>query len=236
MDAVQRTSTQRSEHTCGWDERCVCPKGAHNECQPQPAFIVSPFWTRTPLIPTTGVLSRCCQVLRRHTAPGHHCGLERIHVQRPSGLAAATARQLETAPVCLPARPRPCPCPAAGVFSVLAVILGQLPGDWGFFGAYLTGGVVLAVLAVGSTAPGLLQGIIDKFSQLWPDYKERVVAHEAAHLLIGECLGAAAHRCGAVCGRRAWAGGREGAQQRIGPKRLGCRQVAQCGGLGVPRT
>lgn len=75
----------------------------------------------------------------------------------------------------------------AGVFSVLAVVLGQLPGDWGFFGAYLTGGVVLAVLAVGSTAPGLLQGIIDKFSQLWPDYKERVVGHEAAHLLIGEC-------------------------------------------------
>jgi hypothetical protein len=27
---------------------------------------------------------------------------------------------------------------------------------------------------------------IDKFSQLWPDYRERVVAHEAAHLLIGE--------------------------------------------------
>lgn len=72
------------------------------------------------------------------------------------------------------------------MFSVLAVILGQLPGDWGFFSAYLTGGVVLGVLAVGSTAPGLLQGIIDKFSQLWPDYKERVVGHEAAHLLIGE--------------------------------------------------
>lgn len=112
---------------------------------------------------------------------------------------------------CLPARPRP--CPAAGVFSVLAVLLGQLPGDWGFFGAYLTGGVVLAVLAVGSTAPGLLQGIIDAFSQLWPDYKERVVAHEAAHLLIGECLGGAAFRGGVVCGRRASAGGREGAQQ-----------------------
>jgi hypothetical protein len=31
-----------------------------------------------------------------------------------------------------------------------------------------------------------LQVFIDKFSQLWPDYKERVVAHEAAHLLLGE--------------------------------------------------
>lgn len=76
-----------------------------------------------------------------------------------------------------------------GVFSVLAVILGQLPGDWGFFSSYLTGGVVLGVLAVGSTAPGLLQGIIDKFSQLWPDYRERVVGHEAAHLLIGYLMG-----------------------------------------------
>lgn len=83
-------------------------------------------------------------------------------------------------------------CTLAGVFSVLAVILGQLPGDWGFFSSYLTGGVVLGVLAVGSTAPGLLQGIIDKFSQLWPDYRERVVGHEAAHLLIGECGPAAA--------------------------------------------
>lgn len=29
-----------------------------------------------------------------------------------------------------------------GSTSVLAVVLGQLPGDWGFFGAYLTGGWV----------------------------------------------------------------------------------------------
>jgi hypothetical protein len=32
----------------------------------------------------------------------------------------------------------------------------------------------------------LLQVFIDKFSQVFPDYRERVVAHEAAHLLIGE--------------------------------------------------
>lgn len=30
------------------------------------------------------------------------------------------------------------------------------------------------------------QVFIDKFSQVFPDYRERVVAHEAAHLLIGE--------------------------------------------------
>jgi hypothetical protein len=46
---------------------------------------------------------------------------------------------------------------AAAVCSVAAVVLGQLPGDWGFFTSYLTGAIVLVVLAVGSTAPGLLQ-------------------------------------------------------------------------------
>lgn len=76
-----------------------------------------------------------------------------------------------------------------GVCSVAAVLLGQLPGDWGFFSSYLTGAIVLVVLAVGSTAPGLLQVFIDKFSQVFPDYRERVVAHEAAHLLIGYLMG-----------------------------------------------
>eukprot|EP00879_Flechtneria_rotunda_P026717 GHRR01028538.1.p1 GENE.GHRR01028538.1~~GHRR01028538.1.p1 ORF type:complete len:220 (+),score=93.44 GHRR01028538.1:506-1165(+) len=77
----------------------------------------------------------------------------------------------------------------AGVFGLLAVLLGQLPGDWGFFSSYLAGSVILVVMGIGSTAPGLLQGIIDKFSQLWPDYKQRVVAHEAAHLLLGYLMG-----------------------------------------------
>eukprot|EP00879_Flechtneria_rotunda_P004011 GHRR01004252.1.p1 GENE.GHRR01004252.1~~GHRR01004252.1.p1 ORF type:complete len:243 (+),score=108.64 GHRR01004252.1:772-1500(+) len=76
-----------------------------------------------------------------------------------------------------------------GVFGLLAVLLGQLPGDWGFFSSYLAGSVILVVMGIGSTAPGLLQGIIDKFSQLWPDYKQRVVAHEAAHLLLGYLMG-----------------------------------------------
>lgn len=73
--------------------------------------------------------------------------------------------------------------------SVMAVVLGQLPGDWGFFGAYLSGGIAIAVLAVGSTSPGLLQFAIDKFSVVFPDYKERVVRHEAAHFLTGYLLG-----------------------------------------------
>jgi hypothetical protein len=34
-----------------------------------------------------------------------------------------------------------------------------------------------------------LQVFIDKFSQVFPDYRERVVSHEAAHLLIGESDG-----------------------------------------------
>jgi len=50
--------------------------------------------------------------------------------------------------------------------SVVAVVLGQLPGDWGFFSSYLCGGISLAVLAVGSTSPGLLQALIDGFSQV----------------------------------------------------------------------
>ena len=54
----------------------------------------------------------------------------------------------------------------AGVCSVAAVLLGQLPGDWGFFSSYLTGAIVLVVLAVGSTAPGLLQVRLCFFLQL----------------------------------------------------------------------
>ena len=81
--------------------------------------------------------------------------------------------------------------------SVAAVIAGAvLPGDWGFFTSCeahvchpvpvldsgtdpcpfplfrqpvdLIGGITLGVLAVGSTAPGLLQFAIDKFSLLQP--------------------------------------------------------------------
>ena len=90
---------------------------------------------------------------------------------------------------------------------------------------YLTGGISIAVLAVGSTAPGLLQFFINKcahrqqswhhvgyidmrvelfckaprknvskdmlpyrFSSIYPDYRERVLRHEAAHLLVNNLL------------------------------------------------
>eukprot|EP00899_Mesostigma_viride_P010987 jgi/Mesvir1/19890/Mv13171-RA.1 len=78
-----------------------------------------------------------------------------------------------------------------GAASVLAVAGLFLPGDWGFFVPYLTGGVVLVVLAIGSTAPGLLQAGIGSFSAVFPDYKERTLRHEAAHFLVAYLLGVA---------------------------------------------
>jgi len=73
--------------------------------------------------------------------------------------------------------------------SALALVLGQLPGDWGFFGMYLSGGLSIAVLGVGSVAPGLLQVPISLFSNVFPDYRDRVLRHEAAHFLVGYLLG-----------------------------------------------
>lgn len=54
----------------------------------------------------------------------------------------------------------------------------------GFFVPYLTGGISIVVLALGSTAPGLLGFFINKFSTIFPDYRERVLGHEAAHFLV----------------------------------------------------
>ena len=49
---------------------------------------------------------------------------------------------------------------------------------------YLVGGISLGVLAVGSTAPGLLTFATDKFQQVLPDYRDRVLRHEDAHFLV----------------------------------------------------
>jgi len=74
--------------------------------------------------------------------------------------------------------------------SLLAVIVGAtLPGDWGAFGAYFIGGISLVVLAVGSTAPGLLKVAIDRFSRVNPEYRRRIARHEAGHFLVGYALG-----------------------------------------------
>ena len=42
-----------------------------------------------------------------------------------------------------------------------------------------TGSISLVVLGIGSTQPGLLQYFIDKFSLVFPDYRERVTRHGA---------------------------------------------------------
>lgn len=42
------------------------------------------------------------------------------------------------------------------------VLIAPMDDVQGFFVPYLTGGISIAVLAVGSTAPGLLQFFIDK--------------------------------------------------------------------------
>ncbi|KAG2575105.1 uncharacterized protein LOC120641932 isoform X2 [Panicum virgatum] len=76
-----------------------------------------------------------------------------------------------------------------GTTGFLAVIAGQLPGDWGFFVPYLIGSISLIVLAVGSVAPGLLQAAIGAFSTVFPDYQERIARHEAAHFLVAYLIG-----------------------------------------------
>uniref|UniRef100_A0A0D9WA56 Uncharacterized protein n=1 Tax=Leersia perrieri TaxID=77586 RepID=A0A0D9WA56_9ORYZ len=92
-------------------------------------------------------------------------------------------------------RPVPQLANAAFLFTVvgstgfLAVLAGQLPGDWGFFVPYLIGSISLIVLAIGSISPGLLQAAIGAFSTVFPDYQERIARHEAAHFLVAYLIG-----------------------------------------------
>ena len=64
------------------------------------------------------------------------------------------------------------------------------------------------MLAIGSTSPGLLQAFIDFFSQVFPDYRERVVRHEAGHFLVGYLLGVPVAAYSLTLGKvRAWLAG-----------------------------
>lgn len=111
------------------------------------------------------------QVSRRNVFIGE---LRRVGIKNPEVIGTPSARNDAAFLITL-----------VLVTSVVAVAGGQLPGDWGFFVPYLTGAIVLVVLAIGSTAPGLLQFIIGRFAQVFPDYRGRVLRHEAAHFLAG---------------------------------------------------
>lgn len=78
------------------------------------------------------------------------------------------------------------------VTSVLAVVsLAVLPqgSEIALWVPFFIGGSAFAVLAVGSVAPGLLEVFINLFSQVFPDYRERVLRHEAGHFLVAYLCG-----------------------------------------------
>ena len=83
-----------------------------------------------------------------------------------------------------------CVCPDTSATGLLIQAL-PLPDDVRFTLTYLIGGIPIAVVAIGSTAPGIL---FLPFQAMRSDDKkdearERRARHEAAHLLCSYCLG-----------------------------------------------
>jgi len=66
---------------------------------------------------------------------------------------------------------------STGSTSFLQYILPPSFHCRGYFSEYLIGIIPIVVLGIGSTSPGLLAYFIDKFSLIFPDYKDRVIRH-----------------------------------------------------------
>ena len=79
------------------------------------------------------------------------------------------------------------------VSSVLAILSGiVLPNNTGATLTYLFAVVPILWIAIGSSAPGILAGLIETVRSTKDDQDtkvRRVIAHEAAHLLVGYTVG-----------------------------------------------
>lgn len=73
----------------------------------------------------------------------------------------------------------------------------------------------------------MLTFLIDKFSQLFPDYRDRVLRHEAAHFLIGYLLGVPVINYDLAIGREHTDFAEAKIQQRLFQSNLSAAEVDQ---------